>query len=60
MGLKMDWWDHRIRINPSIYYYDYKNIQVAHRGRGGRAGFLRRAVHDALLTGVNLEDLWML
>jgi iron complex outermembrane receptor protein len=29
-GLKVDLLDHRLRFNSAAYYYDYKNIQVAH------------------------------
>jgi len=29
-GLKLDVLDHRLRLNSAAYYYDYKNIQVAH------------------------------
>jgi iron complex outermembrane recepter protein len=29
-GLKVDLLDHRLRLNSAAYYYDYKNIQVAH------------------------------
>jgi iron complex outermembrane receptor protein len=29
-GLKTDLWDKRVRLNTAAYYYDYKNIQVAH------------------------------
>src|SRR5882757_10377151 len=29
-GLKLDVLDHRLRFNSAAYYYDYKNIQVAH------------------------------
>lgn len=27
-GLKLDLFDRRLRINPSIFYYDYKNLQA--------------------------------
>jgi iron complex outermembrane recepter protein len=52
MGLKMDWWDHRIRINPSIYYYDYKNIQVAHYVLG-QVGYYNGAA--AQIYGLDMD-----
>ena len=29
VGLKTEWFDRRVRVNVSAYYYDYKDIQVA-------------------------------
>jgi iron complex outermembrane recepter protein len=29
-GVKVDLLDNRLRFNSAVYYYDYKNIQVAH------------------------------
>ena len=52
IGLKMDWWDHRVRINPSIYYYDYKNIQVAHYVLG-QVGYYNGAA--ARIYGLDLD-----
>jgi iron complex outermembrane recepter protein len=27
-GLKSDWWDHRLRLNGAVFYYDYKDLQL--------------------------------
>jgi iron complex outermembrane recepter protein len=27
-GMRMDFWDNRIRINPTVFYTDYKDVQV--------------------------------
>jgi iron complex outermembrane receptor protein len=31
-GIKSDWYDHRLRVNVSAFYYDYKSIQVLVQG----------------------------
>lgn len=33
-GLKLDLLDRRLRINPAIFYYDYKNLQAIFYGGG--------------------------
>jgi iron complex outermembrane receptor protein len=32
IGLKSEWWDHRVRLNLATFYYDYKDIQVSFIG----------------------------
>jgi len=31
-GVKSDWYDHRLRVNVSAFYYDYQSIQVLVQG----------------------------
>ena len=33
-GLKLDLLDRRLRVNPAIFYYDYKNLQAIFYGAG--------------------------
>lgn len=30
LGVRSDWWDHRVRVNLSTFYYNYDNLQVSH------------------------------
>jgi outer membrane receptor protein involved in Fe transport len=37
IGFKADLFDRRVRFNPSIFYYNYSNIQVSEYIRGGES-----------------------
>ena len=52
IGMKTDWWDHRVRLDPSIYFYEYKNIQVSHYVLG-QVGYYNGAA--AQLYGLDLD-----
>jgi iron complex outermembrane recepter protein len=52
IGLKSEWLDHRLRVNASAFYYDYKNIQVQTVVVGGTQLFNAAA---AKLYGLDLD-----
>jgi len=65
VGMKSDWWDNRLRINPSLYYYNYNDMQVSQiKTTGGaatslitNAGKAKRWGGELELVVVPIEDL---
>jgi outer membrane receptor protein involved in Fe transport len=53
-GLKVDLLDHRLRLNSAAYYYDYKNIQVAHYVLG-QIGYYNGAAAEVYGLDSDLE-----
>jgi iron complex outermembrane receptor protein len=55
LGLKRDWFDHKLRTNIAIYYYDYKNLQVQQKDQN--ANVLINNAASATLYGLeaNIE-----
>ncbi|MDB6084006.1 MAG: hypothetical protein JWN43_1887, partial [Gammaproteobacteria bacterium] len=60
-GLKSEWLEHRIRLNSSLYDYDYKNLQVQFIGTGAsysvNAGRARIKGGDVQLTFLPVKNL---
>tara|TARA_A100001037_G_scaffold266372_3_gene258490 strand:+ start:296 stop:2395 length:2100 start_codon:yes stop_codon:yes gene_type:complete len=57
-GVKSTWWDNRLRLNASAFYYDYKDLQLqtflADRGAGAAATQIENA-GEATLKGLDLD-----
>jgi iron complex outermembrane recepter protein len=52
IGVKSEWLDHRLRVNASAFYYDYKDIQVETLVVGGTQLFNAAA---AKIYGLDLD-----
>ena len=58
IGVKSDWWDNRLRINGSLYTYDYDDLQVSQiETSGGTATSLIANAGKADRWGGELEIL---
>jgi iron complex outermembrane receptor protein len=61
LGVKSEWLDRRVRLNASLFDYDYKNLQVQFIGTGAsysvNAGRARIKGGDAQLTVVPTKNL---
>ena len=55
VGLKAETFDHRLRINPAIYYYKYTNIQV---GEYNATTELVENAAAAEIYGADLDAQW--
>lgn len=50
LGVKRDWFDHKLRTNIALYYYDYKNLQVQQKDQN--ANVLINNAASATLYGL--------
>jgi iron complex outermembrane recepter protein len=53
LGVKADLFDHRVRFNPSFFYYDYRNVQVTTYTPQSQAIFLNGP--SAEVYGLDLD-----
>jgi iron complex outermembrane receptor protein len=59
-GVKSQWWDKRVRVNLSAFYYDYKKAQVLVQGvpivTGGTTAFAARLINaQGWSKGIELD-----
>lgn len=53
IGVKADLFGHKLRLNPSIFYYDYQNVQVQFFTNQGQIGI--RSGPSARIYGLDLD-----
>ncbi len=53
VGTKAEFLDHKLRINPALFYYDYKDLQVPFANALGQVGIANGA--SARLYGADLD-----
>jgi iron complex outermembrane receptor protein len=58
LGLKGDYFDSSLRLNGSLYYYDYTDLQVTRASDTGGAPSTENA-GEAQLYGLDLELTWL-
>ena len=52
LGMKSDWWDNRLRVNASVYQYEYKDLQIS-QVLGRPNGSIANGI-----TNAGLADRW--
>lgn len=61
-GMKGDFFDSRLRLNGTFFYYDYVDLQVSRAATsigGGAVSVSTENAADAELYGVDLEATWL-
>ncbi len=59
LGLKGDYFDQRLRVNGSVYYYDYSDLQVTRAADTGSASAKTENAGEAELRGLDLDVTWL-
>ncbi|TXS96451.1 TonB-dependent receptor [Parahaliea maris] len=59
LGLKGDFLNHSLRLATSIYYYDYKDLQVTRAASGTIGIVTTENAADAKLYGLDLDVTWI-
>ena len=56
IGLRSDWFDHTLRVNTSVFYSQYSNVQAIHN-----VGFDNVTINagNGLVKGAELEGQWL-
>lgn len=58
LGMKGDYFDSTLRVNGSLYYYDYTDLQVTRAADSGGAPSTENA-GEAQLYGLDLDVTWL-
>ncbi len=57
VGWKTSWAEGRVRFNGSVYYYDYRDLQVTRAATGSGVNVTENAA-DAEVLGVDFDLVW--
>ncbi|EED36692.1 TonB-dependent receptor [Luminiphilus syltensis NOR5-1B] len=57
IGMKGDYLDNTLRLNASLFYYDYTDLQVQRPASSGAGTTVENAA-DAEITGLDLDATW--
>jgi len=59
LGLKGDFLDNSLRLNASLYYYDYTDLQVTRAASGGGGLVTTENAADAEILGFDADITWL-
>jgi iron complex outermembrane receptor protein len=59
LGLKGDFLDSSLRVNASLYYYDYADLQVTRAASGGGGLVTTENAADAQILGFDADITWL-
>lgn len=57
LGFKSEWWDHRLVLNPAVYYIDWRKIQVFQTTSSGLAYYTNGGTASSQGLELSLEAL---
>jgi iron complex outermembrane receptor protein len=57
-GLKGEFLDNQLRVNTSLYYYDYSDLQVTRAASGNTAVLVTENAADASIYGLDADVTW--
>lgn len=59
LGMKGEFFDSTMRLNASLYYYDYSDLQVTRASGGVGAVVTTENASDATVIGLDLDMIWL-
>lgn len=59
LGMKGEFLDSTMRLNASLYYYDYTDLQVTRASGGAGAVVTTENAADATIMGLDVDMIWL-
>lgn len=59
LGMKGEFLDSTMRLNASLYYYDYSDLQVTRASGGAGAVVTTENAADATIMGLDVDMIWL-